>query len=286
MDVYPRTNVCYRVQNLDLGPFLGLVDDMPIGRAGRKATLVVRPRKDGIKTQEWVFRDMGNGTWSIVNHALPFYVDDTATPSAAFSKPHSTPPGKVTLEQENDTNIIKIKIGGSFLTTTTGFDLALAPRDTDEDKIKWRLLEVNPILGQIGYKYRLRALNGRILNVDANGTSTAMILADSKQVSTNKTLFDITAAPDGKCTIQLISGGSNDYLSTTSKYVMGQPNWVIQQGTKFEWDINSIGGFAYQFTVKPGSTELALTVENDQDIILKPNKVGHGQLWLVERDYN
>ena len=48
----PLNNVAYWIQNLDFGTFLGLVDDVPVGRAGRKATLVSRHKKPGIKTQE------------------------------------------------------------------------------------------------------------------------------------------------------------------------------------------------------------------------------------------
>jgi hypothetical protein len=49
-----QKNVCYRIQNLDFGTFIGIVDDFPMNRAGdrRKAKLVVRPRKEGILTQE------------------------------------------------------------------------------------------------------------------------------------------------------------------------------------------------------------------------------------------
>jgi hypothetical protein len=50
----PQNNVCYRIQNLDFGTFIGIVDESAVDRAGtrRKAKLVVRPRKEGIHTQE------------------------------------------------------------------------------------------------------------------------------------------------------------------------------------------------------------------------------------------
>ena len=54
--------------------------------------------------------------------------------------------------------------------------------------MKWRLIEVCPILGQVGYKYRLRALNGRILNLDGAGNYSAMVLADAAIDAANKTL--------------------------------------------------------------------------------------------------
>ena len=64
-------------------------------------------------------------------------------------------------------------------------------QDLDVDKGKWRLLEVCQILGQVGFKYRLRGFNGRILNLGNNGMLTAMVLADAAKDSSNKTLVRI-----------------------------------------------------------------------------------------------
>ena len=48
----PVNNVCYWIQNLDFGTFLGLVYESPVNRTTNKATFVVRPKKDDISTQE------------------------------------------------------------------------------------------------------------------------------------------------------------------------------------------------------------------------------------------
>jgi hypothetical protein len=49
---FPVDGICYRIQNLDYGTFLGVVDQLVINSKPRKANLVVRARKEGIKTQE------------------------------------------------------------------------------------------------------------------------------------------------------------------------------------------------------------------------------------------
>jgi len=286
--VVPTKNVTYWIQNLDFGTFLGIVDEMPVSRSLNKATFVTRPKKDNAPTQEWIIQDAGNGQWAIVNNGSNYYVNGTSSDATVtnFNIRNGVPTtGRVTIEQENDTKIVKIITSGGTLQATDGFTLKIGD-DGDEDKMKWRLIEKCTILGQVGYKYRLRGLNGRILNLDNAGTYSAMVLADAAKVATNKTLWSIEPAPGGHCTIKLVGGGANDYLSCKSVYTKGQDNWIIDKGAEYQWDIESIGNFAYQI-VKHGDTrQLALTVENDTDIILKPNKVGHGQIWLVERDYN
>ena len=52
MATIPANNVSYWIQNLDFGTFLGLIDEYPVNRTQSKASLVTRPKKDGIKTQE------------------------------------------------------------------------------------------------------------------------------------------------------------------------------------------------------------------------------------------
>jgi len=52
-----------------------------------------------------------------------------------------------------------------------------------KDNAKWQLVEVCPILGQKGFKYRLRSLNGRILVSEKtpNGPMLkAMVLSEAK----------------------------------------------------------------------------------------------------------
>jgi len=289
--------VAYRIQNLDFGTFIGIVDDVPLNNVKRKAQLVIRPRKEGIHTQEWIFNASSNGTWTISNHGANFAITNTATaPSnsatatsnsatATFFIPRNgLPNAPWTIEQENE-NIIKIRTGDKVLKSTTGSDLEIG-EDTDQDKVRWRLVEVCPILGQVGFKYRLRGLNGRILNRDAYNGHSAMVLADALRVGTNKTRWEVEPAANGRCVIKAHGGGVNDYLSAQSTMVNGQPNWTIVSGPKFDWDIDFVAGLAYQI-IKPGDDKsLAVTIENDTNIYLKPNKVGHGQLWLVERDYN
>jgi len=286
MATIPANNVCYWIQNLDFGTFLGLIDESPLNRTTSKATLVTRPKKDGIKTQEWILSQLGDG-WSITNHSSPFYIGNTKTPAATFYNIRTGAPAtaKLILEQEGDTNVFTIKIGDGVLQSSTGFNLEIKP-DTGADSGKWRLLEVCQILGQVGFKYRLRGLNGRILNLHSNGMLTAMVLADSARDQYNKTLWVVEPAAGATCTIKLFGGGADDYLSCKTVYTKGQDNWIVCKGPEFKWHLESIGNFAYQVVKLGGDKDLALTVENDQEIILKPNKIGHGQIWLVERDYN
>lgn len=286
MSTVPANNVSYRIQNVDFAVFLGLVDEYPVNKTQSKASIVARPKKDGVATQEWILSQSGDG-WTIANHGSSFYLGNNNPPAATFYNRRTGVPAsaKVIIEQENDTNIVKIRIGDGVLQCSNGFDLGIAP-DEDVDKGKWRLLEVCPILGQVGFKYRLRGFNGRILNLDGRAQLSAMLLADATKDASNRTLWAIEPAAGATCTVKLVGGGTDDYLSCKSVYTKGQDNWVVSKGAEFRWDLESIGGFAYQIIKRGKEKDLAVTVENDQEIILKPNKVGHGQIWLLERDYN
>jgi hypothetical protein len=123
----PRNNVAYWIQNLDFGTCLGVVDDLPVGRSHRAATLGARHRKEGVKSQEvrrtctvlttlshvlppapqWVFSSESNDSWTIVNRATTFYLSaDSRAPAATFFNPRSSPPSSAnwTVEREKENN--------------------------------------------------------------------------------------------------------------------------------------------------------------------------------------
>lgn len=50
---YPTNNVCYRIQNVNYGTYLDIVDvDYTSGARKNKATLALRPIKEGTNTQK------------------------------------------------------------------------------------------------------------------------------------------------------------------------------------------------------------------------------------------
>jgi len=59
-------------------------------------------------------------------------------------------------------------------------------------------------------------------------------------------------------------------------------DWKICKGSTAEWDTKSIGGFAYSVVTDGGRCILALTSENEDDIILKCSEAEYGQIWFFE----
>lgn len=61
----------------------------------------------------------------------------------------------------------------------------------DKESYEWRLIEICPILSQVSQNYRLRSLNGRILNLTPSSVFNAMVLSEANANSANRCLVSI-----------------------------------------------------------------------------------------------
>jgi len=290
----PVKHVAYWIKNVDSGTVLTLINIPPPETKKSKPELVTRPINDdqSTKAQQWVFDRDTNGQYVIKNlgNACFYYLDHA--PSA-----QKTPSGDkinkwVIQEGHKERQIVRLECfttddSEKFLALTSNHMLETA-EERPKDNAKWQLVEVCPILGQKGYKYRLRSLNGRILvsETTSNGSMLkAMILSEATIKTAVRTQWTVEPTAAGACIIQLAGGGANDYLHSTEKGGNSGKIAAVSVLTTYPWNLQDVGRFGFVIKRDLDDREMALTVDNDTDIILKTNKVGHGQIWLVERDF-
>jgi hypothetical protein len=159
---------------------------------------------------------------------------------------------------------------------------------------KWRLIALSPVVAEMDhrakrgeakrYQYRLRSLNGSVLNWNGSALQALQYTASHE----NTSLWNVDADPkpegnDGLADIRSVQ--YNTYLTFNTAKADNPSGYQITMGGIRGWRIESVGGFAYQILHRSLDDDYALTLNSDMTITLKRNKVGHGQLWLVERNF-
>jgi hypothetical protein len=311
------TNMHYRIQNAEVLTFLGLADIKFNADGVPSASLAMRPLKEDYdRSQQWMLKSnnkVKDSYWieSVYSKGsdedtYKFYLTSNLVDAGAvLEEPNSA--WAITLKVDKATNQFpkpfkiswkdgKSKDGKSLYFPKDGKPLAVAQNKSSGSQ--WKLVPVWPSM-KTGV-YRLRSLNGRVLTYSENRKWCVETLGGKPEY---KQSWRVEGKPNGKCVIRLLSSSQDGYLV---KYDDGNDGKVRMDSNKdFEWTLESVGGFAYSIladyppragrrnsAVQPvchggraHSEEcLALTVEDDTNITLKPSKCGHGQIWLFEED--
>jgi hypothetical protein len=255
-----RPKAFYLIKNVEQATFLESPTDQ---------RLVLRSKKNDSKLQQWTFVQDKNG-YKIMASPGDRYVGVDGDPPRVKAGREVAHIWTATPIGNGDVWSLSYRSGGKrhFLTVSSNGNLELGQKT---DSSMWKIVEVWPTLPSS--TYRIWGLSGIVLTMPTASSVVGKVLDKGSEDQ----LWEVQPHVNGLHWIKSVK--HSVFLSTNDEG--NQLSFPSKRNESPDWKVDIIGGFVYSISQRDGAR--ALSISNDNQIILKSSQSAHNKIWFIEQ---